>query len=405
MDDLFKNIKDNLGNRPEPTFDKKAWQDMEKRLDKKPWHGGGQFAWALPVALAVLFMSNLFFFKKLNDANEKISKIELRADTIFQTKYIYQYDTLYRERVETQYVTLAPEVRHFYVSSNNFIASESKPNSNYAPATFSEMKYLFDDSSNENSTSLAQNNSQSNSLKEVSFLTSDMSPLTYESSEMRLSLLDIPTEQKRKKRPFQKLASELQPIGFQLGMIAGLAYPQHANVAETNGLAFGIHGAVVFSKNIRLWGEASRYNVEFKSEEMGNSLGIPEVETPDDFEFVEASVNQPFYQYVLGLQYLFNTKKKWNPYFGIGYTFASMQSYEVSYDFEHLVDDVEMSIEEMNERNDMIWNMFLLNGGFEGKLSKHIGLQFEGYYRWNGNKTGLLVTDILGLRGKLLYHF
>ena len=236
MDDLFKNIKDNLDNRPEPTFDKKAWQDMEKRLDKKPWRGGGLFAWALPVALAVLFMSNLFFFKKLNDANEKISKIELRADTIFQTKYIYQYDTLYRERVETQYVTLAPEVRYFYIPSNNFASSKSRKTSNFAPANFSEMKHLFDDSSNENYHTLAENSSQANSVKEVAFLTAELSPLAYESSETKLSLLDIPAEQKRKKRPFQKLASEMQPTGFQLGMIIGLAYPQHANVAETSGL-------------------------------------------------------------------------------------------------------------------------------------------------------------------------
>ena len=82
-----------------------------------------------------------------------------------------------------------------------------------------------------------------------------------------------------------------------------------------------------------------------------------------------------------------------------------MQSYEVSYDFEHLIDDVELSVEEMNDRNEMIWNMFLLKGGIEGRLSKHVGLQFEGYYRWNGNKTGDLITDILGLRGKLLFNF
>jgi hypothetical protein len=417
MDDLFKNIKDNLENRPEPPFDERAWLDMERRLDRKPWNGAALFAWALPLALAALFLSNIFFFKKLNEANEKISNIELRADTIYQTNYIYKFDTVYIQKVETEYVVMTQQPRvDFYPIQSSYINNSPAyaqqsiwRHANQKPMTFAELQYMFaDDQFKKEGTSLTDKNQYQENigLHASPFLTSNYSLLNAESEEVKLSYLDVPAEQKKKKRPFQKLGANLQPTGFQLGVIAGLAYPQHTNVAETRGYGFGVHGAMAFSKNIRIWAEASYYKLEFKSNEMGSSLGIPEVEVPDDYEFVEASVYQPFYQYVFGLQYIFYTRKKWNPYFGVGYTFASMRPYEVSYDFEHLIDDdVELSIEEKNSRNDIIWNMFLLNGGIEGQLSKHIGLQFEAYYRWNGNKTGLLVTDILGVRGKLLYNF
>jgi len=405
MDDLFKNIKDNLDNRDEPSFNKGAWKDMEKRLDRKPWMGFGTVGWALPLALGLLFLSNIFFFKKLNDANEKISKIELKADTIHQTKYIYQYDTIYRQSVEKQYVVMTqPRVDFYPLQAFNrnapgFYSSSNKVDFAPIQLTFADLKNMFDEEIG------ASDAFEKPRLSGIPYIGSNFRLLDENSNYPELSYLSPPAIVKKKKRPFQKLAADVQPIDFQVGVIGGLAYPLHEQVAETSGFAFGIHSAMTFSEKIRMWAEVSYYKVEFKSDVMGEGLGIPEIPVPDDYDFVEASVNQPFYQYVFGLQYIFNTKNDWNPYFGIGYTFASMRSYEVSYDFENDVDGFELSIEEMNDRSDLITNMVLFNAGVEGKLSKHIGLQLEGYYRWDGNKNGLLITDMLGIRSKLVYNF
>lgn len=412
MEDFYKNIKDNLENRDEPSFDKRAWKDMKKRLDKKPWAGFGNAGWILPLALGLVFLSNIFFFKKLNEANEKITKLEQRADTIYQAKYIYQYDTIYRQSVEKQYVVMTqPDIDFypsplFYNHQDSYSQSSNSLNSNQYSLTFAELKFLFED---EKGTLAGEENIDS---KEVStyygspFLSSNYALLENETGYAQLSYLDHPAHQKKKKRPFQKLAADIQPIDFQFGVIGGFAFPQDVQVAETGGFGVGIHGAMTFYKNMRLWAEASYYKVEFKSNVMGEALGIPEIQQPDDeYYFVDASVHQPFYQYVFGLQYIFNVKKKWNPYFGVGYTFNSMRPYEVSYDFENDVDGLELSIEEKHNRNDLIMNMALFNAGVEAKLSKHFGFQLEGYYRWDGNKDGILVTDILGIRSKLVYNF
>ena len=418
MDDLFKNIKDNLENRPEPSFDERAWQDMENRLDKKTWYGAALFAWALPLALAALFLTNIFFFKKLNDANKKISNIELRADTIYQTNYIYEYDTIYRQRVEKEYVVMGQQRRVEYFSSQSpyfdypseyYSQRSSLRNTTQNRMTFADLQYMFADDQHENEASLLVKNPQVEEnigLHVSPFLTSNYSLLDVPAEDVKLAYLAIPAEQRKKKRPFQKLGTSLQPTGFEAGILGGFAFPQHDQVAETKGFSVGAYGSISFFDNFRMWAEASYYNVEFKSEEMGESLGIPEIEVPDDdYEFYEASVHQPFMQYTFGLQYIFAPKNKWRPYLGVGYTFASMLPYEVSYDFHHITDDIELSIEESINRKESISNMVLFNGGIEGNLSDRIGIKLEGYFRWNGNQEGLIVTNVYGIRSLLFYKF
>ncbi len=429
MDDFYKNIKDNLENRPEPPFNERAWQDMEKRLNTKPGNSIKAFGlfWFLPLVLGSLLLSNIFFYKKLNDANEKISHLEFRTDTIHQTHIIYQYDTIYRNSVKTEYVVISKQLpSNFYTSQASYFNHPSAYsnrsnwiNTSLAPLTFAELKYLFEDEQVNETPFLAENNlltqengespyaSQSIALQVTPYLKTQRAPLIYESAPVVFSYLDPPADNKKvRKRPLQKLARDLQPTGFEIGMLGGFAFPQHHQVAETKGYSVGIYGAMSFSDNIRMWAETSYYKIEFKSNEIGKSLGIPEIELPDDdYKFHEASVHQPFLQYVLGLQYVFYPKNKWKPYFGLGYTVASMKPYEVSYDFNHVTDDLELSIEENIHRNDLIMNMALFKGGIEGKLANRIGLKLEGYYRWNGNKKGLVVTNIYGIRSLLIYKF
>lgn len=419
MDDFYKNIKDNLENRPEPPFEESAWQNMERKLDKKPWSGAGLagWFWVLPFILGGLLLSNIFFYKELNEANGKINKLELIADTIYKTKVIYHYDTLYRERVETEYIFISNKQPQRVVYApptafNHPFNSSLRSNwlnSVQSPTTFAQFKDLFEDESGIVADALTENNKLTQKVVELMaspYLQPHFLSLSPENKPEKLAYLDVQMDAKIRKRPLQKLASELQPTGFQLGVQGGFTFPQHEQVVETGGFEAGIYGAMSFSDKIKMWAEVSYYKVEFKTNEIGKSLGIPEIPPPsDEFDFIEASVNQPFYQYGLGLQYILYAKKNWSPYLGLGYTFSSMRSYEISYDFEHMSNDTELSIEEMVDRDDLIMNMFVINGGIEGNLSDRIGLQLEGYYRWNGDKKGLLITNLYGLRTKLIYNF
>ena len=211
---------------------------------------------------------------------------------------------------------------------------------------------------------------------------------------------------KARKRPLQKIARNLNPTGFQLGISGGLAFPQNEKISESRGYSFGIHGEMSFSKSLRLWLEANYYKVKFETHEADRKLGVPILPPPsDDYIFSDAHVVDPFIQYSIGLQYLFYAHKKWKPYLGLGYSAASLLPYEIRYDFIHATEDIDLSIQEEIDRYDFIMNMFLFSGGVEGELSKRLCFQLEGYYRWNGTNDGVVVPDILGLRSKFIYKF
>lgn len=423
MDDFFKNIKDNLEDRQEPAFSEGAWRNMEKRLNKKPWRGIPFFTWVLPFVLISLFLSNLFFYKELNKANAKISQLEFKTDTIFKTQCIYHYDTVFSNQVETKYIAVSSPVRaNVYRSTGYDFSIFELPlgsdwiNRTRAPLTFSDLNDLFEGriqsygqlvKSQQLSTVQNDESPKSKLLQDFSFLPSKSSNLEYSSNLVGLRNVAIPAEAKKfRKRPVRKFVENLRPNGFRLGINGGLAFPRGKDLAEPEGYFYGIRMEFPFSENLRLWTEVSYFKVNFKTDVVDEKIGIPAPQPPSDlFAFSEAKVVQPFIEYGLGFQYLFYAHKKWKPYLGLGYTAASILPYEIRYDFAHVSENSELSIDKDVQRDGFISNMLLLNGGVEAKLSKKIHFQLEGYYRWNGSNGGVLIPDILGLKTKLIYKF
>nr|MBP6827243.1 hypothetical protein [Saprospiraceae bacterium] len=101
MEDIFKQFRDNLERRPEPSFEEQDWQDLQKRLDRKRKKQAAGFAWqwlALPGFL-LLLTTNMLLFLQLRQANQKIARLEMQQDTIVLTRLIYRTDTIYQIRV------------------------------------------------------------------------------------------------------------------------------------------------------------------------------------------------------------------------------------------------------------------------------------------------------------------
>ncbi len=361
------------------------------------------------------------------NANKKISNLELRTDTIHQKHIVYQYDTIYRNTVETEYIVISELPRaNVYTSQNTYFNQtpaysqrSNWVNTSHAPLTFAALKFLFEKEQSDINPLLAENDNLALGIPEnidenqpgrmaVSpFLDTQFAPLSYQPDVVDLAYLGPPADyMKVRKRPLRKMAKNLSPMSFQAGISGGLAFPQNKKISESKGYSFGVHGEMSFSKSLRLWLEATYYKVKFETHEVDRKLGVPILPSPsEEYVFSEAYVVDPFIQYNIGLQYLFYAHKKWRPYLGLGYSAASLLPYEIRYDFIHTSEEMDLSIQQDIDRNDFIMNMFLFNGGIEGELSKRLRFQLEGYYRWNGTNDGVVVPDILGVRSKFIYKF
>ncbi len=106
MDDFFKQFKENLDARPEPSFEEKDWRKLSNRLDRQAGKRPLPVVWwwaALPLAL-LLLGANVLFFSELKDARQKIAALEMHRDTVYLTKVVYLTDTVYQTRIVRQTV-------------------------------------------------------------------------------------------------------------------------------------------------------------------------------------------------------------------------------------------------------------------------------------------------------------
>jgi len=115
-DEFFNSLKDNLENRPEPTFKKDAWTRMEEKLvapQQAPTQTRGGHWW-LPLLLLLLFGlagSNVWLYRQLSQTNNQ--QVLVQTDTIYHSKVIVQTDTIYQTKIirETSVDTSVKQAR------------------------------------------------------------------------------------------------------------------------------------------------------------------------------------------------------------------------------------------------------------------------------------------------------
>ena len=111
MDDFFQQFRENLENRPEPAFEERDWRGMERLLDeqgkKRPF--APAWWWVLPF-LILLLAANAFVLLEQRKANQKLSELASRRDTVYHTRVVYLTDTIYQTVVagEKQAAPAAP---------------------------------------------------------------------------------------------------------------------------------------------------------------------------------------------------------------------------------------------------------------------------------------------------------
>ena len=207
------------------------------------------------------------------------------------------------------------------------------------------------------------------------------------------------------KKTLKQRLEPLRPKAFSAGISAGLAYPISYISSKSSGYTAGFQGSVSFSSHISLWADAKFMQLTYQADRMNEAIGIPVVAPPsNDFKFNLVKVSEPMLQYMAGLRYHFEGKKRWQPYVGVGYGATTTLPYEVSYEFKNNSLGTVWEISQSIKKQDTQWGFLLFDAGFEKRFSEHYRWQFGANYRLklsNSNQS----YRLFGLNSGILFDF
>ena len=398
MDDLFKQFRANIEQRPEPAFEAQDWQDLQKRLDSQGKKRLAGFAWwwlALPFLLLLLGLNGAFFYA-LQQSNRKIALLENQRDTIYKTQVIYQTDTIYKT------ITIREVVGEYQTLR---VAQ--------APPIFSKQKLIENGGMNTDSvfhSNLPSTNApeKPNSIGQLEWIHAEKIN-TFSPNPLLIPVPILKVNELIAKKPKKTLAQHLYPMlpkGFHLGINGGTVFPFSPEAHSVAGFLVGAQGLIEFSPNLQLWAEAAYQNTRFETNRMDAALGVPLVEPPaDNFIFSTADVPQPSLQFSLGMQYFLNTKTKLQPFIGGGIGAASLLPYEIIYEFRNEALGIEWSFEKAMPRSETLTNFWVARAGLDYKISKHLHGQFMSSYRANWKRSDLPFLQTVGIQAGLYYRF
>ncbi|MFN0175401.1 MAG: outer membrane beta-barrel protein [Saprospiraceae bacterium] len=425
MEDFLKQFRENLENRPEPNFEERDWQDMQARLERAGLKGAPIFPFwwlALPFLL-LLLGSNTFFFWQWQKAKQQVLTMEIRHDTVFQTRVVYTTDTIYRTRVVrermVEYQTSFAGIQADMIGRKSDLKDLAvTPSKLTGYLQVPENLQLTDPDSlgNKPSGSLFEDR-----LSEISELKTEteqrtqniatlplgeIQPLRSPRRPVKLPYCEVFTPDKKHKRSFSDHLYAALPKEYHLGVSSGLAYPFGRGVDFKSGYFIGGHGALEFSPNLRLWANVAYFKTLFLTDRMGDDIGVPPEAPPSsDYVFLQAEVPQPFVQYSAGMQYLFRSKHRLKPYVGLGMGAISLLTYDVIYEFKNSTLGVEWNLDVPIHQKGLISNFLVLPAGLEYRFSTQWNAQIQATYRYNWKESGVRSPDMLGIQGGLNYRF
>lgn len=435
MEDFYKQFKENLENRPEPEIGKHLWKNLEKDLDKQADTPKAAFPWWwAAIAATILFLllgTTIFSTLEMQKVNAKMAAFEQKTkiDTIVQTKIVYQVDTIFQtntiQKEVIRYVASAfsttpllnnqqPNNQPFYESKNTITPFYLEQASRGIFAdNYSSSLYFADYLQKKQVESSTLTDIETKELTTaISFTDFDaldkigLNPLVYDWATLADLDITIPMVDIKQRKTLAQQLYPMRPKGFSLGLMGGLVKPTSKVLADKFGYATGIEAAIKFSPALQLWANASFLDIILESDELNATIGIPSTAPPsDEFQFAQATAEQPTLQYSMGMQYFFNANRKWKPFLGAGYAAVKILPYDVTYEFEIPDQDIKWEIDEEVSKGDLITNFLVLKGGLAYKISDNWELQVQGIYRRNLEKEGLQSPDIVSLQTGVNYSF
>ena len=413
----MQDFRDNLANRPEPAFDPNDWEKLQTRLDQQ---GGNRFAafswwWMLCPFLLLLVGTNVCFLFELKNANAKIADWELKSESVIHNRVVYIRDTIYRTRVLQEIVYVQAKVgnqvdvdQEETFPKEDFSALASK--SNEKTTLFKTVHSFQPETLPFSSTPLPKDSSlitQSNeSPKDNPHLSLNKIPYAKAEDQMVSPLRPNPlpeiTIEAPLIRPIKTLRQQLyalRPKGYQLGSSGAWATPLDSKFDKKSGYSLGFKAAIDFSSQLSLWADASFLNIQQVSYRMGQDLGIPVVSPPSDaYTFSKAEVPQSYLQYSLGVQYLFHSKTKVKPMFGLGYGFVKALPKDIIYEFNDQTTGVQWDYGYEVPGSQGLIDFVSLSAGLQYPLSRKWNFVLNANYRTNLGRRGGQAPKLFGIQ-------
>ncbi|MBI5917703.1 MAG: hypothetical protein HY842_20220 [Bacteroidetes bacterium] len=408
MDDFFKQFKDNLDARPQPGFEEKDWRNLSRHLDRPTEKRWLPVAWwwvALPL-LFLLLGANVLFFSELKDARRKISALETQRDTVYLTKTIYQTDTVFQTKIVRQ--TVVEYLPVGFASGEMRTGTPVPQDGRSRTTTASPNEWAAE---NEGAATDFSGSKNLESLAAPDFERlhqPGLKPLPARRTTPQSAPLPLPETAEKWSEKLVKTIYAMRPKEFQMGAQGGWALPLLPELQQASGLSVGLHTAVGFSPNLRMWLDADYCKLRYETARMDEALGIPVVMPPnEEYHLSSAEVAaQQTIQFSAGMQYLFNEKGTWQPFIGAGYGAVRVFPYGILYDFEHSDPNVFSSLQDLDvERKETLSGFLLLRAGIERRIAPNWNWKLMATYRTAWQEQRFPASSLLGLQTGVTFGF
>lgn len=360
MADFFDEFKNNINNRPEPEFAPEDWAEMNARLEARQRRSVPLWWWSTAALLLLLAGSNIWWFSQSNSTvDSTATSATVKTDTVFQKEIVYRIDTVIRtERIiETKYRTAtAPQVAvdpSFFVG-NGFYLNPDNAFAKQQSASFTN-EYSAENLLVRAVTGLQKSNSPTDESQAkfilpgaaaaaekrkniLDLLAVELTPLATERMHLSDAVKGLPLAEREKyrRRVLRQVWRGAQPTGFSLEASVGTSVLLNSVIQSEGTEGFGLTAAAEFGSAFRLWVSGISEPLRYRSNRQGEAYGVSVLNAPsDDFEFKYAKLSQSTLHFATGVQYSFRTRKKINPYVGLGAGGRSLGRGSIKYEFEN----------------------------------------------------------------------
>lgn len=425
MEDFFKQFRENLENRPEPSFEEGDWRALEKKLARVGKKPPLAFAWwwAIPFLL-LLLGANAFMLLEQRRVNQKIYALENVRDTVYHNRVVYITDTIYRARVVRETIP-APSFPGLAMASSNIgwrpgtafygpgrLLTAGQPQAGLFPTEgagpYTPPAGLLPEKEG-HLPAAGTDREETITLQHFPGILQPLPPAPaalMSGPAGKEAELPVGTVLHRSRRPLMYYLYPLRPKGLQLGAYGGGMAPLGNNLHQGSGFLAGVQALVEFSPSLRLWSDASYYKLFMEADRMDDALGVPVIDPPsDELAFVKADLLMPSFQFSAGMQYTLLAESRWRPFLGAGYAVVSILPHDVIYDFKNADHSTEWNLDTRVQSSSWQRGFVLLQAGVEYGLSGHWTGRLGLDYRSQGSAESFLSPRFIGARGGLLYRF
>jgi hypothetical protein len=423
-------------------FDEREWEKLSDRLDAHDRlkvsneNFGRKWRWLLPVLL-LLLGGNIWFLTQMNRFQKQNSALVEQLSDI--KSILKQHDTIVKKEIQYVHDTT---IIYKYLPAVNYDKIAQPPSYSEIKGQEVPVNHVGLNNLIQNTESLQKNESSNNSnnllQEEINGLRQQINDLTILLEKTQANAIDLNKIKNEKDSLNKALAQIIEASKKEEAKKkeeAPIVQNQEKN-AKSNRFFIGINGGLLYYKSKWL----NKDNIEISRDEQSWQAGIKAeyalndrwrlmaggdycpydirvnwvdsrynlADVPLDmypankFAHKYSAAHQKYIQGFVGLKHLFSGKK-WRPYIGIAHTTMKILPFETEFSFQYLLSTNGYIVKKQTPGK-TINNLWMLNGGWEWHLTRHIYFLTEGYYYKDMHKNKK-TFDQYGLRGAIMVGF